>query len=152
MEISNHLKKMIEEKDVIGIRSAFFTMAHEDPGFSSGKYEKTLEYVKSLAIPGLFQVYDGEAFKGEAEWNEGYWAEVASKLQDNFCEERIQHLKAVGRKLYPTVAKQTPQSGGVQSKKEMVEVVGERKASSLAPVFVGIGVIVLIVVLLIVLL
>lgn len=101
MEISKTLSEAIENKNIHRIYSAFSVIAHEDPNFSTGKFDSILNYVKSKNIPGFFQKYDGEKFKPESEWSEKYWALVVSDLMDNFCEERISHLKDVGKNVYP---------------------------------------------------
>lgn len=98
--ISKTLSDAIESKNVSAIRSVFYTIAHEDPNFSTGKFFNTLNHVKKHNIPGLFEKYDGEEFKTD-DWNEAYWSEVAVDLLDNFCIERINHLKEVGEKVYP---------------------------------------------------
>lgn len=104
MKISKTLEDAIINQNLVGIYSVFYTIAHEDPNFTTGKFNATLEEVKKAHIPGLFQVYNGEVFEGPEKWTEEYWAIVASGLVDNFCEERIEHLKEVGRKVYPSVS------------------------------------------------
>lgn len=103
--LSKTLQEAIENNDVLAIHSSFYSILHEDPNFSTGKFEKTLAYIKVKNIPGVFQEYDGEVFKESDEWNEEYWALEASVLMDNFCMERINLLKQIGRKLYPVAVK-----------------------------------------------
>jgi hypothetical protein len=100
MEKIAALEEAIEKKSLVGIYSVFYTIAHGDPNFSTNKFKETLAYVKTKNIQGLMQEYDGEEFETEDKWNEGYWALIASSLMDNFCEERIAHLEAVGKKVY----------------------------------------------------
>lgn len=100
MEKIAALEEAIEKKSLVGIYSVFYTIAHGDPNFSTNKFKETLAYVKTKNIQGLIQEYDGEEFETEDKWNEGYWALIASSLMDNFCEERIAHLEAVGKKVY----------------------------------------------------
>ena len=100
MEKIAALEEAIEKKSLVGIYSVFYTIAHGDPNFSTNKFKETLAYVKTKNIQGLMQEYDGEEFETEDNWNEGYWALIASSLMDNFCEERIAHLEEVGKKVY----------------------------------------------------
>lgn len=100
MEKIAALEEAIEKNSLVGIYSVFYTIAHGDPNFSTNKFKETLAYVKTKNIQGLIQEYDGEEFETEDKWNEGYWALIASSLMDNFCEERIAHLEAVGKKVY----------------------------------------------------
>lgn len=108
MVISKTLEDAINNKKISAIRSVFYSIAHEDPSFSTGKFVETFEYVKSKNIEGLFDEFDGTEFKPEEEWDEEYWAEVASELMDNFCAKRINHLMRIGRKIYPKIKKTVP--------------------------------------------
>lgn len=99
---NDYLEEAISNKKITLIRNEFSVIAHEDPSFSTGKFDATLEYVKSKKIDGVFDAFDGRVFKSKEEWNEEYWALIVSSLMDNFCEERIDHLKEVSRYLYPS--------------------------------------------------
>lgn len=101
MEKITALEDALEKKSVVGIYSVFYTVAHGDPNFSTGKFRQLLAYVKSRGIENLFQKFDGEEFETEDKWDEEYWALIASSLIDNFCMERIEHLEQVGKKVYP---------------------------------------------------
>lgn len=98
---NDYLKKALDNKNVVRIRSAFTVIAHEDPSFSTGKFNETLEYVKKENIHGVFSPFDGKEFQPKENWNEEYWALIVSTLVDNFCMERINHLKEVSKVLYP---------------------------------------------------
>ena len=97
MEKIAALEDAISKKSLVGIYSVFYTIAHGDPNFSTNKFRNVLEYVKTKNISGLLQEFD-------------YWALVASSLIDNFCEERIQHLEIVGKKVYPLKASEENKS------------------------------------------
>ena len=101
MEKITALEEAIKKNNLVGIYSVFYTIAHGDPNFSTNKFQEALQYVKSKNIEGFLDEFDGEEFEPEQNWDEDYWALVASSLMDNFCEERIGHLKEVGRKVYP---------------------------------------------------
>ena len=110
MEKIAALEDAISKKSLVGIYSVFYTIAHGDPNFSTNKFRNVLEYVKTKNISGLLQEFDGEDFEPEEKWDEDYWALVASSLIDNFCEERIQHLEIVGKKVYPLKASEENKS------------------------------------------
>jgi len=99
------LEEAIQQRSLAGIYSVFYTIAHGDPNFSTGKFMETLDYVKSKKIEGFMQEFDGEELKREEEWDKNYWAYIASSLMDNFCDVRIEHLKKIGQKVYPVVQK-----------------------------------------------
>lgn len=162
MENNKIMNEAIETKNIFQIRNGFYTIAHEDRNFSTGYFESTLEYVKRKNIPGLFQPFDGEVFKKEEEWNEEYWAWIAASLMDNFCEERIQHLKQIGRKIYPkkkedqTAAKEKRipdlRQDRTEEKRQEENLRGTEEAPKSLLSLVGIGVGILIVLVVIVLL
>lgn len=99
MSISDTLKKAVEIGDIITIRSSFYTIILSDPGFKTNSFEEALNYVKNANITGLMDEHDGEELLSESEWDDDYFDLLASKLQDNFSEERIEQLKKVAHKL-----------------------------------------------------
>lgn len=115
MKITKTLEEAVNKGDLTGIYSIFYTVLHEDPSFSTGKFDQLLAYVKSRNVKGLMQPFDGEEFEAEEKWNKEYWAIQASELVDNFCEERIEHLKKVGKKLYTHKKMDNHTSGAVES-------------------------------------
>lgn len=106
MILSKTMESAIVEKDLGKIYSSFYTILLSDPGFSTGKFDQTFNEVKSRSIEGFLQPYNGKPFKTKEEWNPQYWDSVASELMDNFCVERIDHLKEVGDAVYPSPNKQ----------------------------------------------
>lgn len=110
MERIPALEDAISKKNMVGVYSVFYTIAHGDPNFSTGKFRSVLNYVKMQNLEGFMQVFDGEEFETEEQWDEDYWALIASSLIDNFCEERINHLEEIGKKLYPIRKLESSQS------------------------------------------
>lgn len=106
MELSKTMEEAIKENDMGKIYSSFYTILLSDPGFANGKFEQVLNELKMRNVEGLFQAYDGKPFKSKEEWNQQYWDRVASELMDNFCIERIEHLKEVSKVLYPSVKRE----------------------------------------------
>lgn len=152
MEISKTLEEALESKNIGRIRSVFYTIAHEDPSFSTGKFRQTLDFVKGKEISGLFDIFDGGEFKDESEWTSEYWADVASELMDNFCEERINHLQKVGQKIFPVqVKKNNTPIQQMQNKTGQSIQQENHQSSQKIGILIGIGVIVVIVILLVVL-
>lgn len=121
MEKISALEDAIQKKNLVGIYSVFYTIAHGDPSFSTGKFIETLNYVKSKNIEGFMQEFDGEEFQPENKWNEEYWAFIASSLIDNFCETRIKHLEQVGKKVYALKIKPDSTQGNNDRKDSLPE-------------------------------
>ena len=100
MEISDGLKRSIETHDIVGARSSFYTIILSDPEFTTNRFDEAITYVKERGFTDIFDEHDGEELKNSNKWNETYFDFMASKLQDNFSEKRIQYLKEIARYLY----------------------------------------------------
>lgn len=128
-KVNEYLEEAIANGNVVRIRSAFTVIAHEDPSFSTGKFNEALEYVKSKNIDGLFVPYDERPFQPKEEWNEDYWALIVSSLVDNFCMERINHLRDVSRILYPSKVNPSPTISTSDSKYKNINSTSSRNVS-----------------------
>lgn len=115
MAISKNLQKDVLEKNVRHIRDDLIVIVHEDRAFQTGKFEEALSYIKEHGIEGLYEPFDHENFRARNEWDKDYWRYMVNSLLDNFCMERIEHLKEVGRTLFPTQTKQDKATVDVQS-------------------------------------
>lgn len=101
------LERALAEKNVLNIRNALSALTFADRGFYTDEFDDALQKAESLSIEGLYEPFDGEEFKPEDEWDEEYWRYLNASLIDNFCAERIEMLKKVGRKVYPQQRKTT---------------------------------------------
>ena len=97
---SAHLDEAIRTQNVVRIYGVLSVILHEDPAFRTTKFMSALNYIRSKNIPDFFKPFDGEHFKSQSEWDKDYWALVASALIDNFCMERIEHLREIGQHLH----------------------------------------------------
>ncbi|TXK82563.1 hypothetical protein [Paenibacillus sp. N3.4] len=98
---NDYLADAVKNKNLIRIYNEFSVIAHEDPSFSTGKFMRTLEYIESQSIPGLFKEHEERQITyNDAYWNDAYWALIVSSLLDNFSHKRIDHLKTVSQYLY----------------------------------------------------
>ena len=91
--------------DIIG---ALMGYINADPKFKTNDFEQAVQYVLSHGVTKeeLFADFDPkvEFEEEESKWNEEYYSFARVYLKDNFCEKRINHVKAIARKLYPIVA------------------------------------------------
>ena len=100
--ISESFKNAVETKNTMAVKSSFYTIILSDPGFKTGKFDEALKYVKDNNFAELFDSHNGEEILPESEWTEEYFDLLASKLQDNFSEERISQIKYVAKVVYPS--------------------------------------------------
>ena len=106
--MDKNLMSAVEERNVLHIRSALTSITLKDRNFSTGEFDEGLRYVESKNIAGLYDDFDGEELKPESEWNQDYWTYINVSLVDNFCKERIDLLKKIGRKIYPVQSTPKP--------------------------------------------
>ena len=97
--VTSKFKEVVNCNDVVGIKSALYTIILSDPFFSSGKFDDALEYVVDKKGKEFFDEHDGEVFLAESEWNEEYYNDVLSRLSDNFSEERVEKVKEIAKKI-----------------------------------------------------
>jgi len=100
MESNKTLINAIENRELSKVYSILYTILLSDPGFKTGRFDQAIADIKAGNFEEVFQEYNGTEFKSENEWDKQYWDSVASDLVDNFCYERIEHLKEVSAKLY----------------------------------------------------
>lgn len=114
MVISEGLRKAVENKDIATARSSFYTIILSDPMFHTSKFDEALKYVKDQGFDNFMDVHDGEELKPEEEWTEEYFDILASKLQDNFSEERISQIKKVAEALGMSESRQPKEEQGTR--------------------------------------
>ena len=98
----------VEKRSITNIRSALKGNINEDMNFSKGVFSESLNYVFQHGITKseLFDEHDGAVFDlNKDNWTREYFNSVMADLLFNFSEERINHIKQVGRHLYPPVVK-----------------------------------------------
>ena len=98
--MDKNLMAAVAEKNIVAIKTALTSITLKDRNFSKGEFDEGLRYVESQNISGLYDAFDGESFKPESEWDQSYWTYINVSLMDNFCRERIDLLKKIGRKIY----------------------------------------------------
>jgi hypothetical protein len=97
MEVSNDLIKAVENRNLLRVKLILKNSFIIDP--TGETFNKLLEFTLNR-IPDLFDNHDGELFKEEENWTEGYFNEETVKIIDNFSKERVLLLKAMADKLF----------------------------------------------------
>ena len=106
-----NIMSAVEKRSITNIRSALKGNINEDMNFSKGVYSQSLDYVLQHGITKseLFDQHDDTNFESnKANWNREYFNNVMADLLFNFSEARINHIKQVGKHLYPPVVKSAP--------------------------------------------
>lgn len=120
-----------QPRDMFDIVGALMGYINADPQFKTNDFEQAIQYVLSNGVSEgeLFAEFDEsvEFEEDSSNWNEEYYSFARVYLKDNFCKKRIDHVRAVAKKLYPSVstpkpvvqptrqsAQATSQTGGAQ--------------------------------------
>jgi hypothetical protein len=104
-EPSRFLQRTLDAspRNIYDIIGALMGYINADPGFKTDDFDKAIKYVLSQGVSKneLFEdfnpKYDFE--EDQSKWDEDYYSFARVYLKDNFCEKRINHVKAVGKKV-----------------------------------------------------
>lgn len=151
MVLSKTMEEAIKEKDLGKIYSSFYTILLADPAFNTGKFDEVFEIVRKQNISGFIQQYNNVPFKTEDEWDQQYWDTLSSELMDNFCIERINHLKLVSRKLYPSAQKKA-QASAQKKTEQRQEAAYQKKANTGILIVITAAIAILLIIILVLLL
>lgn len=103
---SNMLVKYLNAspKDIYDIIGALIGYINADPGFKTNDFDEAVRYVldHDITREQLFSPFDASKplVSDKAKWDEEYYSFARVYLKNNFCPERIQHIKAVGKYVY----------------------------------------------------
>jgi len=117
--INDTPNKALVEKDIDRIRSILSGFITADQGFSQGILDEKLRYCKSRGVSEdeLFVPFEGEALnENSAEWDTAYFARQRTKFDANFSRERLEHLRKVGKKLFPASDKSEKKNPSMEAK------------------------------------
>ena len=101
-----------QPRDMFDIVGALMGYINADPQFKTNDFEQAIQYVLNGGVSEseLFATFDDSVeFEADSsKWNEEYYSFARVYLKDNFCKKRIDHVKAVAKKLYPSVSTPEP--------------------------------------------
>ena len=121
-EPSIFLKKTIDAQphDMYDIRAALIGYINADPKFKTNEFDKAVDYVLKHGVNSseLFQTFNFEYgfIEDQSKWDPDYYALATVYLQKNFCKKRIDHIKAIAKKLYTPIPPKTENSAAAQEK------------------------------------
>lgn len=92
--------------NISNIIGALIGYINADPMFKKNDFDNAIRYVLAHGITEseLFTDFDSELeFEENSEkWDENYYARAVVRLNNNFCHKRIEHVKAVAKRVYAT--------------------------------------------------
>lgn len=122
-----------QPKDMFDIIGALMGYINADPRFKTNDFESAVKYVLENGVDEdeLFSEFD-ESIDFEVnpdKWNEEYYSFARVYLKDNFCKKRIEHVKAVARKLYPSITPQSTPTPIIHTQRPTSEQIGGNQSA-----------------------
>ncbi|MCI7061692.1 MAG: hypothetical protein MR965_05760 [Lachnospiraceae bacterium] len=92
----------IAKGDIKALREALGSISYTNRDFSNGEFDEAVEYVKSKGIKIMDEslVGDPAISSQKKTFTDADFAKAIFELKKNFCEERIEDVKTIGRSLY----------------------------------------------------
>jgi hypothetical protein len=116
--IDDRLNKAIADKDLDRIRQILSGFITADQGFSKAVLEDKISYCVRMGFSenDLFEEFDGEPFSENSdEWDAAYFTKQRVKFDSNFSRKRLEHLKQVGKKVFPVPKMEERKRGSTDS-------------------------------------
>ena len=101
MEFGEYLEQAIARKNPEDLRGALKGIIEHDPAFQTGRYEAAVRYAQSKGMT-VYEPHSSQYAMRQNDWDEAYFYLVLTYLTYNFSQQRIAHLKEVGRAVMKT--------------------------------------------------
>ena len=113
----DEIEKGIADNDIERIREAIGSICYVDRDFSKGEFDRVLRYVESKGIKVKDDTLDGKLISdGKTAYTDKDFTRAIFMLKKNFCNERIEDVKKIGKTLYKkTVQKEQNKSNQNQT-------------------------------------
>jgi hypothetical protein len=109
MEKFDTIEKALNDKDIMMLREAFGSLCYAKMDLSDGVFEEQLRYVQSKINIKDDRLIGELIASGKTEFTLDDYADAVFELKENFCDERIEDVRTIGKAL------------AVQRKKEQQE-------------------------------
>lgn len=123
---NDKLKHYIEQKDLDAVREHIGTMIYTDRAFLHGEFESAVNYViEECYMTELFESFNPlpplKSKSGTTDFKEADFTEAVFELKSNFCRERIEDVKTIGRYLYKQMQSETENTMKKNNKKNLFQ-------------------------------
>lgn len=105
MEKYEGIEKAIKENDIKGLREIIGSICYTCRDFSDGEFDESIQYIKSQGIDIFDSLDDKPLISAQKEeYIDDDFTRAVYELKRNFCDERIEDLKKIGKSLYGSVS------------------------------------------------
>lgn len=106
MQKNETIEKAIKSKNIQLLREYLGNICYIDANFSTGEFDSTIRYIKNSGISEeelKDKKLEGELITDQKAipYTQDDFIEAVAKLKNNFCDERIEDVKKIGKMLYP---------------------------------------------------
>lgn len=107
MQTYEAIEKGIENHDVVALREAIGSICYTCRDFSNGEFDAVVSDVEKRGIKLRDDQLIGEATisSQKTSFNDEDFAKAVFYLKGNFCDERIEDVKKIGKTLYASESK-----------------------------------------------
>lgn len=101
----------IASRDIKKLREAIGSLCYTSRDFSSGEFDEAIRYVEGHGIK-IKENYNGEPLISQEKtmYSDEDFANAVFELKNNFCNERIEDVKRIGKILYKKKTKKQQES------------------------------------------
>lgn len=125
-DMTDLIDKTLNEGNLRSTRRVICDICPSDRTFTTGEFEDALEYVRKIKRipdseifepfdPDLKPLYSDRVDRKDPTLEEDDFATSVAVLKENFCPERIEDTKKLGRYLFPDEMKNNKSAGNTQS-------------------------------------
>lgn len=102
MQKYDAIEKGIANNDIKALREAIGSICYTSRDFSSGEFDEIIQYVESHGIKIKDETLVGNptVSSQKSDFTDQDFAKAIFELKKNFCDERIEDVKRIGKKLY----------------------------------------------------
>lgn len=136
----NAINDGISTQDIPALREALGNICYTDSSFTTSDFEDALADIKAAGINVFDTELKGDLITtGKTAFTKEDLTRAIFKLKRNFCLERIDDVKQIGKQLVPEKTPKAPKSTNVP-----VENKVPTKQNNNAPILVGVVIVVII--------
>lgn len=119
MQVYEAIEQGIITRDVVSLRDSIGSICYTCRDFSDGEFDRIVEYVESKGIELKDSTLaDGPTISSQkSEFTDDDFSRAIFELKRNFCDERIDDVKKIGRALYKNNSNLVVETEEVQDKK-----------------------------------
>lgn len=106
------IEQGIARKDIRALREAIGTICYLNRDFSSGEFDEAVRYVESkgIRLKDDRLIGDPPVSSQKSLFTDDDFGTAVFELKENFCDERIEDVKKIGKALYSVKEQPKPEA------------------------------------------